>query len=158
VIYAGDEYPLLDRPIEPETKWRIAAALAKSFPDLKPVNVDREKLINAAVNAGTTAEADYILLQNFTTEVSVEVAVLDDSVGIHVPYWFEGEQAEKVFALVIAYLRDIRGTSGYFVYDPQLEMAFDPAIGGQLNPDDYKRLVLRLLGTTAGASRHEPDS
>lgn len=137
ILEAGDEFPRLERVPDPNEKWNVAAALVRFDPRLQPVKLDREKLATTGVDPGEKAEFKNIELNNFSTHLSIQLEIFEDSVGVTVPYWFEGPDADQVFTLVSDYLRVIRETMGYFVYDPQAEVAFDPAKTEFRNLHDY---------------------
>lgn len=62
------------------------------------------------------------------------MGIYPDNVSIMVPYWYEGAEIDKVFAQVSACLRVIGKAAGYFVYDSQKEVAYDPVkteLGGR---------------------------
>jgi hypothetical protein len=51
----------------------------------------------------------------------IQITMFEREIGLSVPYWYEGEEAQEVLALVGEAINVIRGVSGWAVYDPQLE-------------------------------------
>ncbi len=79
----------------------------------------------------------------------VQIEIYQDSAALVVPYWYEGAQAKDVFSKISAYLRIICDVAGYFVYDPQLSVAYDPKLGEHSGKDLYEREVKALPGIVA---------
>lgn len=60
-------------------------------------------------------------------EPAIQLLILKNSVAINIPYWNEGQEADRLLSQLSKYLSAIRRVAGYFVYDSQREYAFDPA-------------------------------
>jgi hypothetical protein len=51
----------------------------------------------------------------------IQITMFEGEIGVSVPFWNEGEEAQEVLTLVGEVINVIRGASGWAVYDPQLE-------------------------------------
>ncbi|MDA4115295.1 MAG: hypothetical protein OK442_01915 [Thaumarchaeota archaeon] len=152
VIYAGDEFPLLERSSNPEEKWRIAAALLRFDPRLRPAGFDPAKLVEMELDGVEKAKHSHIELNNFSPRMSIQLDIHDNGVSVIVPYWFEEDDIGRVISLLSAYLRVIGETAGYFVYDPQVEVAFDPV------KTDFRKLhAYAARGSYKDTMRRLPD-
>lgn len=69
---------------------------------------------------------------------------MDDHVFVTVPYWYKGENADRVFDDLLQHFRVIRRTAGYFTYDPQTGAAFDPETTPTLTHTHYDRVVDKM--------------
>jgi len=56
----------------------------------------------------------------------IQIEIFDYHVAIIIPYLYQGDKAKKVFGKLKAYIKIIRGTAGYFIYDPQTGEVYDP--------------------------------
>lgn len=123
--------------------WRIVEALMQCNPRLEPFGFDFSKV------AGSKEAQEKILGAELNTpvgELSLQISVSADEAGITIPYWYEGAEADQVFSIASAYLRILGRTGGFFVYDPQIELAFDP-LKDELNGLNlYKMMTRRLPG------------
>jgi hypothetical protein len=152
IIYAGDGFPPLQRSPDPEEKWNIAAALLRFDPRLRPANLDPEKVKEMAIDAKEKTKHGYLQLSIHDAHDSIQISIHADSVGITIPYWFEEDDVGRVISLLSAYLRVISETVGYFVYDPQVEAAFDP-----LKTDFRKLHAYAARGSYKDTMRRLPD-
>jgi hypothetical protein len=60
------------------------------------------------------------------------------------PYWYVGDDADRLFSSVSEYMRLIRRTAGFFAYDPQTDKAFDPAIATIEDHSVYEKIVKQM--------------
>src|SRR5262245_58779346 len=77
-------------------------------------------------------------------ELAVQLVVYDEHVDILVPYWYKDERAEQIFSQRTAYARVIREVAGFFVYDPQINIAFDPEQTEVCGQSEYEKVVDEL--------------
>lgn len=88
----------------------------------------------AKLTAATIIEAknkfDHIEINAADGDIAVRLIVYDYHVYITVPYWYKGDQARQLFQDLESYIKVIRETTGYFVFDPQTGQVFDPAENG----------------------------
>ncbi len=126
VLGAGYEYPSLERPADYHAKWKIAAALLRFDPSLEPWHINREKVLSIGVNAESKEDTDHIELGSGEGKPAIQIEIFLDNVGLSIPYWYTGTEVDSVFETVSASLRVIGETAGYFVYDPQKAVAYDP--------------------------------
>jgi len=81
---------------------------------LKTIEEEKNKFDHIEIN---TSDGDFI----------VTIIVYDNHIFITTPYFHTGANAQELFKGIHSYIRIIRETAGYFVYDPQTGQAFDPA-------------------------------
>jgi hypothetical protein len=109
-------------------KFDIAKALTDFNPRLEAFKLDYNeiaKLHDIAVE-DAKAQFNYIELNPPDGDLVIQITINNDNVSLTIPYWYGDEQARQVFKYLMEYLRIIRKTSGYFVYDPQTDQVFDP--------------------------------
>lgn len=64
-------------------------------------------------------------------DVGIQILLCDNSAHIGVAYWHEGDEARTTFEKLRSYSRIICDTTGYALYDPQIEAVIQPdSIGG----------------------------
>lgn len=111
-----------------QVKLDITKALTDFNPRLEVFKFDYEeiaKLQNLSVDE-VKAQYNYIELNPPDGDLAIQITVFDNNVSLTIPYWYMGNDARQVFQQLMDYLRIITRTSGYFVYDPQTDQAFDP--------------------------------
>jgi hypothetical protein len=122
----NDEWAKKDR--DSETKLSIVKALTNYNPRLEAFDFDYGEI--AKLTATTIEEAknkfDHIELNTPEGDAAVQLTVYDNHVYINIPYWHKGEEANKLFRDINSYIKIIRETAGYFVFDPQTGRVFDP--------------------------------
>ena len=59
-------------------------------------------------------------------DIEIHIEIFDYHVAITIPFVYQGDKAKIVFEKLKAYIKIIRETAGYFVYDPQLGETTDP--------------------------------
>ena len=111
------------------TKLAIVKALTLYNPRLEAFDFDYGEI--AKLSASTIEDAknkfDHIELNTPDGDLAVQLTVFDNHVFINIPYWYKDHEARNVFHDIKTYIKIIRETAGYFVYDPQLGEVFDPA-------------------------------
>ena len=114
------------------TKLAIVKALAEYSSRLEAFDFDYGEI--AKLTATTIEEAknkfDHIELNTPEGDITMQLIVYDNHVYINVPYWYKGDEATKLFQDIKTYVKIIRETAGYFVFDPQTGQVFDPAENG----------------------------
>lgn len=110
------------------TKSKLAAALTEYNPRLENFKFDYEEI--AELQGITTDEArkafSHIELNTPENDLATQITLFENSVYISVPYWYSGDKQTEVFRKISDYLKIIRQTAGFFVYDPQTENVYDP--------------------------------
>lgn len=121
------------------TKLELIKALIQFNPRLEAFDFDYGEI--AKLTATTIEEAknkfDHVELNTPDGDLSIQLTVYDNHVYINVPYWYKGEEARKLFQDLKSYIKIIRETAGYFVFDPQSGEVFDPAEIGFNGLDKY---------------------
>ena len=116
------------RSTSTQSQEQIAAALIAHNPRLERFQFDYDKIAESLKVTEQDARRRYSHIELNTPEgdLTVQLTVYGDHVDITIPYWYEGNKADEVFSAVSGYLRVIRRTAGFFVFDPQTGAAFDP--------------------------------
>jgi hypothetical protein len=70
-------------------------------------------------------------------DLAIQLRVWRRYAVIAVPFWHRGAEAERVFAQLLDYLKVIRSAAGYFAYDRQAGLAFDPIATEMLQSSQY---------------------
>jgi|GEM_PF-1030246 len=126
----NDKWATKDR--DANTKLSIVKALTNYNPRLESFDFDYGKI--SELTSTTIEEAkdkfDHIELNTPEGDIAVQMTVYDNHVYINVPYWYKGDDANKLFQDLKSYIKIIRETAGYFVFDPQTGQVFDPAENG----------------------------
>ena len=114
---------------DPAAKLAIVKALTAYNPRLEAFDFDYGEI--AKLSATTIGQAkdkfDHIELNPPEDDLAIQVTVYDNHVSFSIPYWYQGEKAKQLFGQLRAYIKIIRDTAGYFIYDPQAGEVFDPA-------------------------------
>jgi hypothetical protein len=132
-------------PAEPsaQTSEELVSALISYNPRLERFAFDYAKI--AELDKISEQEArernPHIELNPPDDDIAIQLTVYADHVFIATPYWYKGTQADQVFSQLSAYLKVIRRTAGFFAYDPQTGVAFDPEITPLSDHRDYGRVV-----------------
>ena len=121
-----------NKDIDATTKLEIVKALTEFNPRLESFDFDFGEI--AKLTATTIEEAkkkfDHIEINTPEGDPAIQLTVYDNHVYINVPYWYKGDQARELFRDIKSYIKIIRQTAGYFVFDPQTGQVFDPAENG----------------------------
>jgi hypothetical protein len=85
-------------------------------------------------------------------DYAIQISVYDQSVAFGIPYWYSGEEANKVFKLLCEYVKKVNEVSGYFIYDPQSgnvgnpqEMNVEELIGYVDTTDSITNNVMEII-------------
>lgn len=123
ILYAGDGYPPLKRPLDPEVRSKIASGLITFDPKLERSDYGPREF-DARIRKVTVPA--HIGLDSPGGALAIQITIFDDHASLTIPFWYTGSKAQKVFARAHEYMRVIRETAGFFAYDPQNEIAYDP--------------------------------
>jgi hypothetical protein len=142
------------RSTSTQLQEQIAAALIAYNPRLERYQFDYGKIAESLKVTEQDARLRYSHIELNTPEgddLTVQLTLYGDHVDITIPYWYEGNKANEVFSAVSGYLRVIRRTAGFFVYDPQTGAAFDPDATEIRDHPEYDRVVKDLPLIAANA-------
>lgn len=107
----------------------IVAALLEANPRLQPFELDHQVI--AGIQNISVEEArrifDYTELNTPEGDTALQITVFKNQVAITVPFAPNDNQAAAVFGQVDDYMMVIHRVSGYFVFDPQRGIAYDPS-------------------------------
>lgn len=113
-------------------KLELVKALTQFNPRLEAFDFDYGEI--AKLTETTIEEAkkkfDHIEINSPDGDIAVQLIIYDHHVHISVPYWYKGEDARNLFQLLKSYIKIIRDTAGYFIWDPQTGEVYDPAVNG----------------------------
>jgi len=114
---------------DPATKLKIAKALLDFNPRLESFEFDYNAIAELQkISVDEVKEQfDHIELNTPEGDLATQITIFDNNVSITIPYWYSGDKAKTVFDNVSQYTKIIHKTAGYFVYDPQTEIVYDPA-------------------------------
>jgi hypothetical protein len=132
LVIEADNDRLATKDRDVNTKLSIVKALTSYNPRLEAFDFDYGEI--AKLSSTTIEDAknkfDHIELNTPEGDIAVQLTVYDNHVYINVPYWYKGEEATRLFQDIKSYIKIIRETAGYFVFDPQSGQTFDPAENG----------------------------
>ena len=122
-----------------EEKWKIAKALLDYNPSLETSEFVSNCISRTyeGIIENVNDSIDHIELNEKSTDLALQISIFDDNVCISTPYWYSGDEAERLFEKVSEYTKIIRKSVGYFVYDPQTDKVFDPLIESLFDTDLY---------------------
>jgi hypothetical protein len=138
---------------EPESKVKkeeLAKALTDHNPMLESFKLDYaeiSKFQNITIDEAKK-QFNYIELNPPEGDLVIQITINDNNAILTIPYWYRDEQAKQVFHDLMEYLKIIRRTAGYFVYDPQTDKAFDPLTTKIEGLDIYLQTT-RQIGNTS---------
>lgn len=124
-------------------KKQLADVLITCNPRLEVFNLDYNeiaKLENSTVEEAK-AKYTYIELNPPEEDLAIQLTIDDNRVSITIPYWYEGDKINRIFHELLRYLKVINKEAGYFVYDPQINEAFDPEKVDVLNLSEYQSVM-----------------
>jgi hypothetical protein len=112
------------------TKLAIVKALLTYNPKLESFDFHYGEIAKLDTNTieKEKNKFDHIEINSSNDSLSIQIIVYDNHVFITVPYTYKSDDAKKIFADIAAYVRIIRETAGYFVFDRQTGQTFDPAV------------------------------
>jgi hypothetical protein len=136
------------------TREKLVAALVEHNPRLEPFRIDYAKIAESQNISEAEARARFrhVELNAPEGDLAVQLTVYDDHVFITIPYWYQGEAADRVFKELSGYLRVAREAAGLFAYDPQTGVAFDPAKTNLTDHEQYESIVRDLPKIAAQAA------
>ena len=126
-----------------ELKERIAAALIQQNPRLERFDFDYRAIAESDKISEEQARARYqhIELNPPEGDLAIQLFIHNDHAFITMPYWYKGEDADRLFSTVMDYLRVLNKVAGLFAYDPQTDKAFDPQNVVVLGHSEYDKVV-----------------
>jgi hypothetical protein len=124
----------------------IVAALLSHNPRLERFQFDYQKIASSLGISETEARARYQHAELTPPEgdLAIQLTVHDDHVFIAIPYWYKGSRADQLFVELSGYLKVIRESAGFFVFDPQTGTVWDPKKADLQDRSQYDRIVKDL--------------
>ena len=145
------------REIDAPKAEAIASALINHNPRLIRFYPDYTAIARRRKISEEEARYQYrrIRLEPPKGDIFINLGVEDDHVFISIPYGYKNEDANLVDSFVSGYLRVIRVTAGFFVWDGQTSCAFDPLETEFSIQSRYGKLSLDLPGILAKATANQ---
>lgn len=139
----------------PEIKVKIAKALLAYNPRLESFNFDFPEIAGLTEKSIEEIKEAYEHIELNTPEgdLATQITLFDSYVTISVPYWYSGENAKALFDKISDYVKIIKQSGGYFVYDPQTEFVFDPLIENGLDLEAYQSVTQKLKNMESEQSK-----
>ena len=137
-----DDYEIQSNP---DQRLKIVKALVDYNPRLECFDFDFD-LISKLQNINIDKARDtfeYSELNTKEGDLATQITIDNHCVSITVPYWYSGKMAEEVFDMVISYTKVLRQKFGYFVYDPQIEIVYDPLKDDFEGLEIYQSMVIK---------------
>src|SRR5262245_32061824 len=108
-------------------KQRLARALIAENPELEPFEFEYGEIARFDGISEEEARVRYrhVELNGPEKGNGIQITLYDDNASITIPYWHQPDAARLVFGEVWGYLRVLRESGGFFVYDPQLDRVVD---------------------------------
>ena len=134
-----------------ETKRRIADALMQHNPRLQEFDFNYAQIAKTMNISEEEARAQWthVELNPPEGDPAIQITVFGDHVYINTPYWYSGPEADKVFRQLMDYLRVLKRTAGFFVFDPQKDRIFDPETEDLGEHGSYEKIVRDMPGMVA---------
>ena len=131
---------------DPQLKEKIAKALLDYNPQLERFEFDHGEMAEHAGEAVDEGNKAFTHIELNTPEsgLATQITIFNTTVSITVPYWYSGQDADKVFDNIAEYAKVIRRAAGYFVYDPQTDAVFDPLTESNFGVDLYKSMTVKV--------------
>lgn len=123
------------------TKLAIVKALTEYNPKLEAFDFEYGEIakLTVAIIEQEKNKFGHIEINAGEDESAIRLTVYDNHVYITVPFGYKKDEARKVFDDMKSYIKIIRQTAGYFIYDPQTGRVFDPAENEFEGIDNYLR-------------------
>ena len=118
-----------EKEINSHTKLSIVKALTEYDPKLEAFDFQYGKIAKLSVEIidEERNKFDHIEINKSDGDFVVTIIVYNNHVFITTPYFHTGANAQELFKGINNYIRIIRETADYFVFDPQTGQTFDPA-------------------------------
>jgi len=128
-IVLADTDKWAEKEINPQIKLSIVKALTECNPRLQAFDFHYGDVAKLSVKTieEEKNKFDHIEINTSEGDAALQLIVYNNHVFITVPYWYKGDEAKQLFKDIKSYIKIIRQTAGYFVWDPQTGQVFDPA-------------------------------
>lgn len=158
IITAEEDAVFRDDEEARKIKQSIATALIEHNPRLEPFKFDHNEIARMLKVSVDEAQArwNHIELNPPEGELAIQLTIHWDNVILTIPYWYTGPEADAVFQKLTGYLRVIRKSVGFFVYDPQTGRTFDPDKEEFGSHAEYDRIAGNLPAIIAQGAPRKP--
>jgi hypothetical protein len=153
--FNADEEAGLTSATNSDVKQKIVDALMQHNPRLERFRFDYEEIAKIDNISMQEAQAKYqhIELNPPEGDLAIQLVVYNDHVFVTMPYWYTGDDADRLFSSLSEYLRVIRNTAGFFAYDPQTDKVSDPAQTRIEDHTVYEKVTKRMPNVAAKIGR-----
>lgn len=128
-VIGADTDKWAEKEANPQVKLSIVKALTEYNPKLQAFDFHYGDIAKLSVKTidEEKNKFDHIEINTSEGDATLRLIVYNNHVFITVPYCYQGDQANQLFADIRSYIKIIRETAGYFIWDPQTGQVFDPA-------------------------------
>ena len=120
-VIAADMDKWAKKEINPLLKLSIVKALTEYNPGLQAFDFHYGDIAKLSVKTieEEKNKFDHIEINTSEGDAVVRLIVYNNHVFITVPYRYQNEEAKHLFKDIKSYIKIVRETAGYFVFDPQ---------------------------------------
>jgi hypothetical protein len=142
-------------PAKEREKQRLAAALREANPALEPFQFGFAEIAQAQGISIDEAQLRWrhIELNGPDDGNGIQITISDDLVSITIPYWHQGEAAQRAFDKIWSYLRILQDVGGLTAVDPQIEKFLDLSTDQPAVLARYSAVVARIPETIPDAEQ-----
>ena len=145
-VVAADTDKWTEKENNSQIKLAIVKALTEFNSRLQAIDFQYGNIAKLSVETITEAKNkfNHIEINTSDGDAALQLIVYNNHVFITVPYWYQGDEAKQLFKDIKSYIKIIRQTAGYFVWDPQTGEVFDPAENNFEGLNDYLNMSENL--------------
>src|SRR3954447_1486283 len=147
--------PGLPVPAKEEEKRRLAALLIDANPAFEVFEFGFDEIAqteNISIDEARLRRR-HIELNGAEDGNGIQITLYDDSAELTVPYWHQGDAAQRVFDEIWSYLRLLQQAGNLTVVDPQIEKFIDLATDQPAVMARYRAVVEKIPEILADAER-----
>ena len=128
-VISADMDKWAEKEINSRSKLSIVKALTEYDPKLEALDFHYGEIAKLSVETieEERNKFDHIEINKSDGDFMITIIVYNNHVSIITPYFHTGSNAQELFKDIKNYIRIIRETAGYFVFDQQTGQTFDPA-------------------------------
>jgi hypothetical protein len=147
--------PGLPVPAKEEQKQRLAALLMGVNPALQPFEfgfAEIAQMRNISIDEARIRWR-HVELNGPDDGNGIQIELFDDSATITVPYWHQGDAAQRVFDEIWSYLVMLQNAGDFSIADPQIDKFLDLATDQPVVVARYTAVVAKVPEILADAER-----
>ncbi len=137
-------------PSNYEYKLEVAQLLMACNPNFEQSDFSFDATLTAEKDIASAERHPAVNIQlNAITDCGKEeIIIFNNNVSISIPFLHENMVAEQIFEKLVVYTKIIGRIRGYFVYDPQAEIVYDPLKTCPTSLPLYLKLAKKEAGTS----------